>query len=533
MKQYLTLSWSLALLGALLAFGAWLRFDQYFDQVLLDDEWHAVHQLLAGKGPAELLLAFGHADYSIPLGLLYWLEQRSFGLGEWAMRWPMLLAGLLSLALFSAWAWPRFSRRASLVFTGLLAASPMLAIFAHTARPYALTLLLSWLAMYALYRLLAEPKRLRLAGGYGLAGSLCLWLHPVTAPFVLGPLALEALRRPPGGSSRPWRPLAMAALAIVPLSALLLLPPWLADAGSLTGKVGGGHIGWDLLPGALHMWLGTPSRLCMLGLLVLALIGLPRVLGAERMLQGGLFGLVLTALALLLTQPAWVQHPLTFGRYLLPAVPLLALAAGAGFDRLVSRAGLPGKLALLASILLAAGYLYSSPVWRLIQRPNSNLTHSWYQFDFRDSHNLHARYMREHLPLSPFWAWLARQDGAGRVAVAPFYFESQFWDAPRWERLSGRRVVPAFLTGFCTDRRPGEVPYEPAWRFRNAWHLQRLAEPDGERPAWLVFNAPLAELQETAEGRQRATLQSDCAAQLRTLLGNPDYVDEMLAAWRL
>ena len=36
-------------------------------------------------------LDFGHADYSIPLGLLYGVEARAFGLSETAMRWPMLV----------------------------------------------------------------------------------------------------------------------------------------------------------------------------------------------------------------------------------------------------------------------------------------------------------------------------------------------------------------------------------------------------------------------------------------------------------
>jgi hypothetical protein len=50
-------------------------------------------------------------------------------------------------------------------------------------------------------------------------------------------------------------------------------------------------------------------------------------------------------------------------------------------------------------------------------------------------------------------------------------FESFSWDAPRWERLSGQTVLPGYLTGLCVDQRWGELPRDPAYRFRNAVHL--------------------------------------------------------------
>ena len=52
---------SLALFAAIVALGAALRLDQFALQVLLDDEWHAVHQVLR-HGPASLVIELGHAD---------------------------------------------------------------------------------------------------------------------------------------------------------------------------------------------------------------------------------------------------------------------------------------------------------------------------------------------------------------------------------------------------------------------------------------------------------------------------------------
>ena len=81
--------WSGVLIAAMVV-GAVLRLQQIRAQVLIDDEWHAVHQLLR-LSPAQMFVDFGHADYSIPLGLLDGLESRWFGLSETMMRVPINL----------------------------------------------------------------------------------------------------------------------------------------------------------------------------------------------------------------------------------------------------------------------------------------------------------------------------------------------------------------------------------------------------------------------------------------------------------
>ena len=97
------------------AFGIYLRLDQFTLQVLLDDEWHVIHQLLA-KSPTELLQTFGASDFSIPLALFYWLELKLFGLSELAMRWPMMLAGISAIILFPLYIRNYFDDKTTLIF---------------------------------------------------------------------------------------------------------------------------------------------------------------------------------------------------------------------------------------------------------------------------------------------------------------------------------------------------------------------------------------------------------------------------------
>ena len=159
------------LFAAAVALGAWLRLDQFTAQVLIDDEWHAVHQLLK-LTPSQMWLDFGHADYSIPLGLLYGLEARAFGLTETAMRWPMLVGGLATLVLFPLYVARRLGRATAAVFALLLAISPLLVIYSRMARPYAITLFLAWSAHAAFHRFDAAPRgRIAAGAAYAVAAA--------------------------------------------------------------------------------------------------------------------------------------------------------------------------------------------------------------------------------------------------------------------------------------------------------------------------------------------------------------------------
>ena len=244
--------------------GALLRLDQFTTQVLIDDEWHAVHQLQK-LAPAQMFLTFGHADYSIPLGLIDALEARLFGLSETMIRLPMLACGLATLVLFPLYVAPRLGRATSAVFAVLLAIAPLLVIYSRMARPYAITLLFVWAAHAAFQRFDTARSGARRAGAaYVIAASLAAWLHPIIAPFVVAPFlwALYDLRRepPPLRQARFVRLAGLALATGVPMAALLL-PPLIAHPEALTGKAGIDRPGVDTLVGVWYAWLGTPSTL--------------------------------------------------------------------------------------------------------------------------------------------------------------------------------------------------------------------------------------------------------------------------------
>ncbi len=171
---------------ALLA-GIYLRCYQLDSQILLDDEWHAIHKLL-GSDARDIATHLGYADYSIPLTLYYRFLFLHGGLTELGMRLPMTLAGI-ALLIVAPWLVREiatFPTRTA--WTALMAISPLMIWHSRTARPYAITTLLIFAALMAFRECWRCPEqRWRWAPVYVAAALFAGWLHLITCHFLLLP----------------------------------------------------------------------------------------------------------------------------------------------------------------------------------------------------------------------------------------------------------------------------------------------------------------------------------------------------------
>jgi hypothetical protein len=213
----------------------------------------------------------------------------------------------------------------------------------------------------------------------------------------------------------------------------------------------------------------------------------------------------------------------------------LLLAVAAGVVRAATRVAERATLVrhAVAAGIVAAPFIAlaaQSPLAPMLRRPNAQTLSMMFHFDFRPAHNpFPARF--DHIPLSPFWGSLASQPaGSVRVAAAPFYFESFNWDAPRWERISGQTVLPGYLTGLCVERRWGEVPRDPLFRFRNAVHLADEAMLAQRRIDYVVWQKPFV------LSGSSVTIGEDtahCETALREKFGPAVFEDSAIIAFRV
>src|SRR5262245_4110650 len=166
---------------AVVAAGVFLRLQQLPSQVMMDDEWHAL-RVAADHGYGYILTHFGTADHSIPLCVLDKLFLDTIGLSEALLRAPAILSGIGALIIIPFLLQGILPRSLAFGFTCLLAISPLHIFFTRYARPYAVTLLLAFVAVLCLYRWFAQPRL-----WYGLlwvfAGAAAIYCHVLVGPM--------------------------------------------------------------------------------------------------------------------------------------------------------------------------------------------------------------------------------------------------------------------------------------------------------------------------------------------------------------
>lgn len=517
--------------------GVWIRLDQFLVQALNDDEWHAIHQLIL-HSPRDILMSFGYADHSIPLTLLYWMEASWIGLSELGMRWPMMLCGLATLVLLPWYVWRTVGQREAILFASMLAISPMLVVYSQTARPYSITLLLGYVAHFAFCRYFGKTSHQLFFGSlYGVTAVLATWMHLIVGPFVVAPFLYEGiaiLRAPASERQFRFRRILLLGLPTAIGMLLFILPPLMTNFAVIGGKSGVNGPNLQTIVGVWYVWFGTPSSMVVLIFLVLAVIGVPRLWYELIVVRSALLGLVLTLVVILVTKPAWVHHSVTFGRYLLQAIPLLLLFVAAGSVRLAdaleqriwtTRKIIGTAILFIPPLLLAL----QSPLANMLRHPNTNLTHPVYYFDFRPDYNLILKRSIKDIPLSSYWSQLAAlpRDSL-HIAVAPFYFESYNWDAPRWELISGQTIIPAYLTGLCVDWRLGEIPNIERFKFKNAVFLSDQASLATHKIDLIAYQKPYMVKEDNDTQHMVGEDTLNCEAALRIRFGLPQYEDNKI-----
>ncbi len=454
-------TWRLLAICAIGAAAFFLRAQQLGRQVVIDDEWHAIHKLLA-SGYGGIVATFGHVDHSIPLTLFYKLAADTVGLGEGILHAPPLLAGLATVALLTRWAWKRFGAEVALVFGWLLAASPLLVEFSRYARPYAFIVLLVAIGY------IAADRWWKREGGRGALAAwlacalLATWLHPLAGPVSGAPMLFflaESLFLT-GDARRVAALRAIKAGAAFGLLAVpLVLLPIVADPVAYAGKAGFGKFEWRTPVTLLYLGAGSRHASVVIVFSVLLAAGglvLMRRHGREVALVAS--GAVLLTLALAFMRPLLMEEGLVFARYTLEFLPAILLAVAVGIvalARLARPRALQGVVAVALLVFLSWGTMLTAP----LKVPTSYSQHTYFTFDPRRSENKPNAVIVQ-MPVSPFWTEVAPRIVArdGVIGIAPWRFESPLNPLPILEARSGRRIYPAFLLGYCNVPRYGEAP---------------------------------------------------------------------------
>lgn len=510
--------------------GMALRAWQLDIQILIDDEWHAVHRLLRASA-SDIATHLGYADYSIPLTLYYQGLYRTIGLSEWGMHVPPLLAGIGLLLVGPRLLARSFALPSRAIWTSLVAISPLLVYHSKVARPYALTSLATFVAIIAFRAWWLDGRR-RDAALYVVATVLSGWLHPVTLPFTLLPFAYYALR-----ASRPFDPRRLRALAIAGLVtaaavALVLLPPLVIDWTEFSHKAGRDVVTAASAYRTALMLAGTGSPWAAAIVAVTAVIGFRAVLRRDRDLAWYLASTLGVAGAVVASSGAeWISHPLVLARYLLPAVPFLLLFSAEGIAVQIARFG-RAPAAVAASAALAAALFVAGPIPAEWHYPNQFWGHLRYQFDYDPEQNPYVQLVPKD-PVPAFYAELGkRPPGSVTLIETPWRLESHFNPQPLYQDVHHQLITIGLATPVCGASEFGHFPPErTGMTMRRFVHLSAVLRGETAGADYLVVHVTPRNM--AADPGALWPDVAACMPAIEAALGPPVFRDDQMVVFAL
>ncbi|MBZ0114057.1 MAG: hypothetical protein K8J08_16455, partial [Thermoanaerobaculia bacterium] len=516
-------------------------------QILADDEWHAVRTALS-RGYEDLLTSFSVAA-SPPLPLMYRALYDTVGLSEKILRFPMLLFGLLAILAFP-WVLPRsraLPRGTRLLFSVLIAVSPILVYYSRYARPYSISVLFTFVGVMAFYRWWVEGRR-RWWWIYLVSAVLAPYFHLTGITTLLAPLPLAGLdwmrRKRSGDRSVGDTPSLKALLLLgaccgVGLFAVLGAP-LILDWNGLVHRAGTSTVGGLTLLFTLPLLAGSGRWWLVVFLSAFAFLGGFRIARRDPMLAMYLLGVAgATVVPSVLSKAAAIHVPIVFVRYNLWLVPLFLLLLADGLTVLLEPLDRP-VLRWTAPLLVGLALFFLGPLPSLVTRIDSWTSHAINQYTYTDSPFSYAP-ARRPLRVSDFYHQLSRQaPGSLILAEAPWYYEWHNNQLPYYQAVHQQWVKAGSLGSLCRQPRDNVPPPANKLHLRNAVDIS-IPEALGLHGIdYVVLHKDTRSELPPFTGSVRYVTPSDlpdagvateCLEALRDLLGVPVFEDRDLVVF--
>ncbi len=464
------------LLAASIIAGSAVRLYQLSEQIIADDEWHALHAA-RDRGFASIAGHFGGADFSIPMALFYKAAMMTVGLSEWIMRAPVLLFGLLTLVAFPLLVGKLFDRPRAALFGWLLAISPLHIYYSRYARPYSIALFcaLSGVLAFYLWRTTAA-RRWRYV--YAVCAIVGPYFHLSVLLVVGVPIALmvlSALFKQSRAREFPNRELVQVVVFVGIGLAVLLLPPIYGDFATLADKARHGTLTREALVGAIGLLLGIESHSVQafsLAIIAVGALSVWRRRPQVALLLGTSAAVVI--LTIFIARPAGIEYPIVMARYALFLLPVVLLLLADGLYTIgawLTRDRPAGAILGMAWIVVL---LEAGPLREIYYRPSNFTNHGAFQYypSLKPQANPYIHDLSR--PVSAFYVELGRQPAASmRILEAPWYYEWAFNPYPFYQHVHRQWVKIGFVKSEAQSS--GELrAFDARFRFRNFVHLRDM-----------------------------------------------------------
>jgi hypothetical protein len=428
-------------LTAIFILGTSLRLYLLPSQILVDDEWHNLNQVI-GKSYWDLLTQFNPVDNSsLPMNLYDLALLKTIGWSEMMIRLPVILTGLASLIVLPLLVRKVFNARVGVIFGCLLAISPFLIFYSRFVRAYGFFSSFCFAGLLLSYLWLSTGKP-RYLVAFIFAGAFANCAHLFSMFAVFMPLIIAAIlvftarNKPLSSPERSGIVVSMKQiLTTASILGVLLLPvliPVLREHSNLPW--GRGAFTIRAIWTAVTLLSGTPNIGLNFLFYLLVLAGAMLLFKVNRLFfwlsiaSAGCYPIVLA-----LSHPTGMDNGEVLLRYMIVVVPLALTFLSLELDSILTKASsqtppiLKWIPTILAPITILMVFFDSGPLPALYQSGSNFAHHGAFQNSYvkqswqtLESHSVYpdSELKQENIP--SFYKWLPAQSNIASVIEYPY-----------------------------------------------------------------------------------------------------------------
>jgi len=448
------------LFGALLI-GAYLRLVGIGSQIVWADEWWPLK--IATRYPFSYIFSHYHiSDNCIPLTVLYRIFLKTIGLNDVTFRLPQLVTGIAAVAVFPLLLKDACGKIAAIIFSYLIALSPLLIFFSRHARPYSIIVFLGFISIIAFYRWIRTKDR-RYAALYAVTAVLTPYFHPYGISVIIVPVIYilctatfqKLFSTLKGGRLLPPdRDMVIVMLSVTAGTGIWFLPT-IGSLQTTFSHVGDGHILPYSIWRSIKLFSGTGNKWVLIVLFSLASYGYARMFKRNKYFCGYVSVLFLThACIMLLTRWRNIQFALVLTRHSSMLIPLYLLFISVALQDIIRKATIRFarkdalKLFLAGSLITAFLLLLfiQGPIPYIYSFPNNFTNHVEIQSNYAASPLIDKRIEEKHIP--DFYITLQKQKEITAVLEVPYQFHWKYCPYHTYQRVHRKNVMVGYTEAY-------------------------------------------------------------------------------------
>lgn len=551
--------------------GITLRLWHWSDQILLDDEWHALN-FVFNRSFFDVIMQQGLGANSIPVNIHSWIILNTLGWSEPLLRLPSMAAGIIALIVIPMLVRRIWGDAVACITAALLAVSPVVIFYCRIMRPYAPVMLLAVSSVLLTLAWMKEGRRRDLVLS-ALCGSFAIYYHlyaaiPVGMPFII---ALAASLKPIGPrlgltltSKTPLTDILTAGGIMAILDGVLVVIPNVLNPWWSHGIHGVDHADLQTVITVSSLISGSGNHLLMITVIGLLLIGFAVIIRGSRIAGVSIAAsFLLFTLVMAKTTQEGAHAGIQVARYGITFLPLsfvvIAVALAWIGNQLSTKFKTFHSKPLLFSIAVVAWlpYLATSPLWTTYSAPNNFTSHSAYQYRYEPIKWQEKSRERDLAPgismafqdIPPFYLKSPLLKSAKGIIEYPMLIGDQLNIYYYYQHFHQLPVVAGFVSNnIYAPVKPGRDFVYGNWsidsvmtamplpaRNKTSWHtmadLNNSSELRNKFRGWIVIIHRDPEGEINASDPESNRMSVTMADVMTKNFGNSRFMDGQLAAW--